>query len=165
MRLERVQRWAAERTEVLGLAAFGSAVFLLLAMFMPNWLARTSWSSGRRHNFTSVVDSPASYVGLVSLCGLVAFIALAVALWRRWSPAAAASAAAFAYGAYVVGSFWLGLSQGVILLDGSLTPEMGPPRWTVHWPPLLPFFAIAAVIGALASLALAVSWLRLPRRT
>lgn len=158
MGLERIRRWATDWAEVLGLAAFGCAIFLLLAMFMPNWLARTSWSrANRRNDFISVVDSPASYVWLVSLCGLVAFIALAIGLWRRWSIAAALAAAAFAYGAFVAGNFWLGLSRGVILLDGSPS-EMGPPRWVVHTPFLLPVFLAVAIVGALSAMALAVNW-------
>jgi hypothetical protein len=166
MLLERVRRWAADWADFLALAAFGCAIFLLLGMFMPNWLARTSWSrANRRNDFLSVIDSPASYVGLVSLCGLVAFVFLAIGLWRHSALAAVLAAAAFAYAAYVEGNFWQGLSQGVVLLDGSPTPEMGPPRWMVHWPPLLPFFFVAAVFGTLSALALAVAWLRRPGGT
>lgn len=166
MRMERVRRWAADWANLLAFAAFGCAIFLSLAMFMPNWLARTSWSrANRKNDFISVIDSPASYVWLVSLCGLVAFAVLAIGLWRHSALAAALAAAAFAYAAYVAGNFWLGLSQGVVLLDGSPTPEMGPPRWTVHWPPLLPLFLVAAIVGTLSALALAVAWMRQPGGT
>ncbi len=67
----------------LGLIAFGCALFLLFGILMPDWFARTSWSSGSRNSSTEIFDSPAGYVGLVSLCGLIAFVALAVSAWRR----------------------------------------------------------------------------------
>jgi hypothetical protein len=87
---ERVRNWAVYWAELLALAAFGSAIFLTFAMFMPNWLARTSWSrANRKHDFISAIDSPASYVGFVSLWGFVACVALAVGLWRWRAPAAA----------------------------------------------------------------------------
>jgi hypothetical protein len=166
MRMEPVRRWAAAWTDFSGFTAFGCAIFLSLGIFMPNWMARTAWSrASRKHDFISLIDSPASYVGLLSLCGIVAFVALSVAVWRRWAPAAVLAAAAFAYSAYVAGNFWLGLSQGLVLLDGRTTSEMVPPRWTVHWPPLLPVFLGAAIVGAVSALTLAVSWQRQPKGT
>ncbi len=149
MRRELALRWIA----------IASALLLLLASVMPNWFARTSWTSGARHSFTTIIDSPAGYVGLVSLCGFVAFVALAVALWRRWAVAAVLAAAAFSYGAYVAGSYWLGLSRGVALLEGRADSNKNSPEYTVHWPPMLPFFVFAAVVGVLVSLALAATWL------
>jgi hypothetical protein len=169
MRTERARHWAAERVdealcwvdEVGWWLAFGCAAILLLAMFMPDWFARTSWfRANGRDNFESVIDSPASYVGLLSLCGLVACIALAIGIWRRWVVASALAAAAFASAAYVAGSSWWGISRGVALLDGQPIQEMVPPRWTVHWPTALPLFVIAAIVGAISALALAVYWQR-----
>ena len=157
--MERIRNWAYDWADISGLAAFGSAVFLLLAMFMPNWLARTSWSrANRRHDFTSLVDSPASFVWLVSLCGLIALIGLIIGRWRRSPVAAVLAAGAFACGTYVAGNFWWGFSRGVILLDGRLSPDMGPPRWEVHTPLLLPVFLAAAVAGTIGALGLAVYW-------
>ena len=139
------------------------AIFLLLAIMMPNFLARTSWESGKRNKSTVMVDSAASYVGLVSLYGLVACVALAISAWRRLKVASTLVAtAAFAGAAYVIGNFWLGLSRGIVLLDGSPVSTMGYPNWTVRWPPMLPLFALAAVIGAVSTLMLAISWLRQP---
>lgn len=158
-RVERVRLWAADWSPFLVLAAFGSAIFLTFAMLMPNWLARTSWSRANRRNDggISLIDSPASFVWLVSLCGFIALVVLAIATWRRWAPAAALAAAAFAYGAYVSVNFWVGHAQGRILLDGRPT-EMGPPRWEVHTPPLLPLFVLAALTGAVSTVGLAIAW-------
>lgn len=155
-----MQHWTIEWAGISGFAAFCCAIFLTFAMFMPNWIARTSWSrANRRNDFMSVVDSPASYVGLVSLWGLIALVALIVAVWRRSVFTGVLAAVAFACAAYVLGNFWLGLSRGVILLDGTPTPEMGPPRWEVHWPPMLPFFVAAAIVGVVSALVLAIaSW-------
>lgn len=157
MGLKRLREWANDWAEFLGLAAFGSAVFLLFAMLMPNWFARTSWTSGGRTP-SSVIDSPASYVGFLSLCGFIALVALAIGAWRRWSVAAAMAAATFACAAYVAGSSWWSISRGAALLDGKPVQDMGPPEWTMHWPTALPLFLLAAIVGAIGAVALAVSW-------
>ena len=139
------------------------AIFLLFAIMMPNFLARTSWERGKRNKSTVMVDSAASYVGLVSLYGLVACVALALGAWRRLQVVSVlVAAAAFAGAAYVIGNFWLGLSQGIVLLDGRPVSTMGYPNWTVRWPPMLPLFALAALIGAVSALVLAILWLRQP---
>lgn len=90
------------KEDTLRSIAFACAIFLLLAIAMPNWLARASWSSGGRNSRTTVIDSPASYVGLVSLAGIIAFVALAIGLWQRRGEIATALAAAatLAWGAY-----------------------------------------------------------------
>jgi hypothetical protein len=161
---QRVQRWAVYWAELLALVAFGNALFLTFAILMPNWLARTSWSRANRiHDFISAVDSPASYVGFVSLWGLVAFLALAVGLWRWRAPAAAIATIAFAAAAYVVGNFWYGLSQGVVLSDGHRVLDMVPPKWEVHWPPLMPVFLLSAIVGAVSALGLTIAWRRQPQ--
>ncbi|MBA3416510.1 MAG: hypothetical protein H0U10_14915, partial [Chloroflexia bacterium] len=95
------------RDEVaLLVVAFGCAVFLLLGIVAPRELARTTWE---HRGGTRINDSPAGYVGLVSLCGVAALAALTVGVVaRRWAVAAVVAAlvaaAAFAYGAYVVGN-------------------------------------------------------------
>lgn len=164
MRMEPVRRWAADWADILALAAFGCAIFLSLGTFMPDWFARTSWSSGNYKSRMAVFDSPASYVGLMSLCGLVAFVALAVALWRRLAVATAlVAAAAFIGAVYLTGSTWLSLARGTELLDGR-PAQMGP-KWTVHTPTALPLFVFAAVVGVICALALAIAWMQQPRDT
>lgn len=159
------RRWAAEWADITGWwVAWGSAFFLLLAMFMPNWWARTSWTSGDRNRSSAMVDSPASYAGQLSLCGLIAFVALAVCPWKRRLAAQAALAAAvpFAVASYVAASSWLDFSRGTVLLDGRPTTDLGS-RWTVHMAPLLPLFVLAAIAGTICTLALAVYWRGDPR--
>ena len=141
------------------------AIFLLFAMVMPNVLARTSWASGNSDRGTRVVDSPASFVAWLSLYGIIACAALAVGFWRRrWVVVASTVIAgvAFAGAMYVIGSYWLDVSRGVTYLDGHLS-DMGPPRWRVRWPPMLPLFALAAVIGAVSAFVLVITWLRQPQ--
>jgi hypothetical protein len=162
MRMEPVRRWAADWADILVLAAFGCAIFLALGTFMPDWFARTSWSSGNQNRGTTIIDSPASYVGLMSLCGLVAFVALAVALWRRLAVAAALVAvAAFGLTAYVSGIYVWARMQGQVwgYAGWSISEGMVGRNETVYpaWGP--PFFTLAALFGAVATLALAVSWL------
>ena len=156
----------SEREPELRWIAICCAVFLLFAMIMPNFLARTSWASGKTNRGTTIIDSPASFVMWLSLYGLIACVALAVGFWRRrWVVVATTIVAsvAFAGAMYVIVSYWLDFSRGVTVLDGHLVTEMKPPRWTVRWPPLLPLFALAAVIGAVSALMLAFSWLRQPQ--
>lgn len=153
----RLLDWLHRWVDVLGPAAFCSAIFLLFAMFMPNWLARTSWTTGGRTP-SSVIDSPASYVGLLSLCGLIALVALAIGRWRRWSVTGAISVAAFTAAACVAGSSWWGISHGAALLDGKPVREIVPSEVTVHWPIALPLFLLATIVGAIGTVALAVNW-------
>lgn len=139
--------WSGEWAPVLGFVAFGSAVFLLLGMFMPDWFARTSWERGSRNQSTAIFDSPAGYVGWMSLCGLVALAFLVVGLWRRRRAGAAALAVAvvaFSHAAYVGGSYWLDLTRGIALVEGR--EPMGP-KWTVDWPEALPLLVFAAIAG------------------
>jgi hypothetical protein len=146
MRPEIVLRWVA----------FGCAVFLLFGPFAD----RTGW--GR--NQPTVFDSAGhNFVALFS--GIVAIAGLLVALWalpRVVLPllGAAAAVAAFGLTAYVSGTYWLALSRGEALIEGTYVM---PERLTVFPASGPPFFATAAVIGATATLALAVSWLRQPR--
>ena len=161
MTFEYVQRWAAARADIFGVAAIASAIFLSLAMLMPNWLARTSWSQGSRNTVTTIVDSPASYVSQLSLCGLVALVALTIGWWRRRPLAAALATGAFGYGALVAGISRLSVSRGEALLDGRPVTEMVPPEWTVHSAPLLPVFLLAAIACTISAIALAIAWRRL----
>jgi hypothetical protein len=61
---------------MLRVIALGNGVSLLLAMVAPRELARTSWVEGNENAFTRVNDDPSGYVGLLSLCGLIAVVAL-----------------------------------------------------------------------------------------
>jgi hypothetical protein len=158
MGTKRLRCWSGEWAPVLGLVAFGSAVILLLGVFMPDWFARTSWERGNRNQSTAIFDSPAGYVGWMSLCGLVALAFLVVGLWRRRRAGAASLAVAiiaFSCAAYVGGSYWLDLTRGIALIEGR-TP-MGP-TWRVDWPEALPLLVFAAIAGASSALILAANW-------
>jgi hypothetical protein len=137
------------------LVAFGCAVFLLLAIVAPRELARTSWE--RDGSITN--DTPAGYVGAVSLCGIVALGALALgSRWRR-ARVAGAILVAFAFGVYVAGSYWVNLARGVVGLEGSMDATMRPPEYTVHFPLMLPIFLFVASAGLVGALTLAVQLL------
>src|SRR5581483_2378647 len=150
--------------------AIGCAILLLLAIVAPRDLARTSWESGS----TSINDSPAGYVGLLSLCGVIALVALAVGAWSRRTRIIAALLAisAFAAGTSIAGRYWENLARGVVGLEGRVDATIRPPDHTIHAPPLLPVFLVAAVTGFVCALVLAIQWRRsaggpkrrLPRR-
>jgi hypothetical protein len=150
----------AMRTEiVLRRVAIGCAVFLL---FGPLG-GRTMWVGGH----TTATDA-AGYNMVALLCGVVVLAALAVALWMRERqtralPALGALVAVAAFGltAYVSGIYvWARLqgqvwgyagwsiSEGMVGRNETVYPASGPP-----------FFTLAALIGAVATLALAVGWL------
>ena len=124
------------------LVAFGCAAFLLLAVIAPREFARTTWWT----RGTAINDDPTGYVGLLSLCALVALIALAAEVWsRRWAIVAAlVAAAAFASGTWVAVTYWLGFLQGERLREGQ---EMLGRKAQVHFPLLLPVFTVVAVVG------------------
>jgi hypothetical protein len=147
--------WADELGPRL-IASACSAV-LLLAIVAPRVFARTSWEKRN----TIVNDDPSGYVGLLSLCGLVALVALAAEAWsRRWAIVPAlVSAASFAAGSWVAGVYWLGFSQRDRLREGQ---AMLGPKVEVHFPLLLPVYTLAAVAGLVCALALIMhGWRRL----
>jgi hypothetical protein len=138
------------------LVAFGCAAVLVLAIIAPREIARTTWEKGH----TTVNDDPSGYVGLVSLSGLMALVALVAEAWsRRWAIAAALVAAAvFAFGVWVSGTYWLSFSRGDRLREGR---EWLGRNVEVHFPRLLPVFAVTAVVGLLCALVLVVhGWRR-----
>lgn len=126
------------------------ALLLAVAMFLPNWFARTSWS----HRNTETIDSPAGYVGFLSLWGCITCLALVIGVWQqRWAwIAMLVAAAGFAGAAVVCIGYWQKLGLGLALLDD--TARM-PARWTMHSPPALPLFIFAATMGLVSALVLA----------
>jgi hypothetical protein len=140
--------------------AIGCAIFLL---FGPLG-GRTMWVQGR----TTATDA-AGYNVVALLSGVVVLAALGVALWARPRVVlpllgALVAVAAFVLTAYVCGvDVWARL-QGQVWVYASWSISEGTGRnSTVYpaWGP--PFFALAALIGATASLVLAISWLRQPK--
>lgn len=143
MRTENVLRWVV----------IGCAVFLL---FGPIG-GRTSVKDG---DTTMTVAAAYNMAALFS--GTVALVALGGALWARPRLVlpllgALVVIAAFGLTAYVAGIDGLARTRGEVYLYGvgefmrvnaKVHPSFGPP-----------FFALAALIGAAATLALAVSWL------
>jgi hypothetical protein len=149
MPTENVLRWVA----------IGCAVFLL---FGPVG-GRTSVKDG---GTTMTVAAAYNMAALFS--GTVALVALGGALRARPRLilpllGAVVAIAAFGLTAFVAGIDGLARTRGEVYLYGvseftrvnaKIHPSVGPP-----------FFTLAAVIGAMATLALAVSWLRQPRDT
>ena len=160
MNMDRLQRWLSAWEAVLWLSAFGCAGFLTLAILWPIEMARTSWSQWQRNQGTVIVDSPAGYVGLLSLCGFITLVCLIFAhwSWRRTPLAVLCSAMINLIAVYVTVTYATALSRGEALVDGS--GSMGP-DWTVHWPLLLPVFVLAAITGFLCALGLTMRWRQL----
>jgi hypothetical protein len=154
MRFPYVNRRVSSLLDDLEVAAVLLAPLLALllasAMFLPNWFARTSWS----HRNTEIIDSPASYVGFLSLWGSIACLALVIGVWKqRWAWLAMwVAAGGFAGAAVVCIGYWQQLRLGLALVDGR---ERMPARWTMHSPPALPLFIIAATAGLVSALVLA----------
>lgn len=147
---------------ILRRVALGCAFFML---FGPLG-GRTMWIKGNGRN---VVTDAAGYNAVAVLSGTLALLALAVALNMRPRvvvPAltALAAAAAFGLSVYVSGLYVWARWQGEIWFYGAgwFAEDPGP-KWMVSLPWGPPYFALAALVGALASLALAVTWLWRPR--
>jgi hypothetical protein len=140
----------------------GCAIFLL---FGPVG-GRTMWVGGH----TTSTDA-AGYNVVALLCGVVALAALAIALWMRERqmsalPALGALVAVAAFGltAYVSGVYVWARMQGQVWVYAGWSISEGMVRnETVYpaWGP--PFFTLAALVGAVSALALAVSWMSLRR--
>jgi hypothetical protein len=140
--------------------ALGCGFFLLLGPLG----GRTMWVGRNQINTDAAVYNVAAL-----LSGVVALAALAVAFWARPRlvlPVLSALAALAAFGltAYVSGVYvWARMQGQVWVYAGwSISEGMGS-KWTVHpaWGP--PFFTLAALIGAVATLGLASAWLRQPQ--
>lgn len=150
MRFPRVNRWFSAFLDDLEVPAVLLAPLLALllavAMFLPDWFARTSWS----HRRTELIDSPAGYVGFLSLWGVITCLALGVGVWqRRWAWFAMLFAAAgFAGAAAVCIGYWLHLRVGLALVDAT---ERMSKRWVAQSLPALPLF----IFGLVSALVLA----------
>lgn len=143
-------RWHVENA-ALQLALIG-AVLLLFAPLTP----RTTWTYDGpkpRGNPATIRDS-AGWEWVAPLAGIVAIVALALAVVSRHrivvpSFGAAVAAVAFAVAALAAGDSWLALSRGAAArAEFAAHPAPGPPYFTV----------IAITASALAVL-LTVSWL------
>lgn len=126
---------------------------------------RTMWMKGNGRN---VITDAAGYNAVAVLSGVLALAALAVALNTRSRvvvPALAALVAVSAFGlsVYVSGLYVWARWQGEIWFYGAgwFAGDQGP-TWTVSLPWGPSYFALAAFVGALASLALTISWMRGP---
>ena len=129
------------------------ALLLALAVLAPGEWARTSWGD----RGTTVTDSPAGYVGIVSLFGLVALAALAVGWWSlRTRPLAVGVAGlAFAAAVVAVGRYWALLADGAVGVEGAARAASAvSPTEAVRFPALLPLFLAVAALGCGASLLL-----------
>lgn len=150
MPTENILRWVA----------IGCAIVLL---FGPLG-GRTTWVGGH-----TIATDAGIYNVVALLCGVVALAALGVAFWARPRVVlpvlgALVAVAAFGFTAYVSGVYvWARLQGEVWIYAGWSISEGTGRNETIHpaWGP--PFFALAALIGALATLVLAFGWLRLRR--
>jgi hypothetical protein len=154
MRFPHVNRWFSSFLDNLEVPAVLLAPLLALllavAMFLPNWFARTSWSKRNME----IIDSPAGYVGFLSLWGCIVCVALVIGVWQqRWAwLAMLVAAGGFAGAAVVCIGYWQQLRLGLALVDGR---ERMPERWAMQSPPALPLFIIAATVGFVSALVLA----------
>jgi len=151
---------AEDVEDVARRVAIGCAIFLLLGPLG----GRTTWEEVRG---TSSATDAGAYNAVAVFSGVVALAALGSALWARPRPVlpllgAAAAVAAFGLTAYAAGVFVVARLQGGIWVYACWCFERLHDGWTVTPAPGPPFFALAALVGAIASLALAVSWLRQP---
>lgn len=151
----------AMRTEhMLHRVAIGCAIFML---FGPIG-GRTTWVKGH-----STATDAAVYNVAALLSGVVVLAALAVAFWARPRlvlPVLGALVAVAVFGltAYVSAVYvWARMQGEVWVYAGwSISEGMGR-KWTVYpaWGP--PFFTLAALIGAVSTLAFAIRWLLRPQ--
>ena len=154
MRVPHVDRRVRAFLDDIEVPAFFLAPLLALllasAMFLPNQFARTSWS----FKGMGMIDSPAGYVGALSLWGCIACVALLIGFsWRRWGwIAMMAAAGGFAGAAVVCIGYWQQLERGINLVDGS---SQVSDEWMTHYPPALPLFIFVAIAGCVSALALA----------
>ena len=151
MRDEYTLRWVA----------MGCGIFLL---FGPIG-GRTTWVEAN-----STTTDAAGYNAVAVLSGVVALAALGFANWARPRmipvalPVLGAVAAAAAFGLTVVtaGVYVVARLRGQVYFYGiGEFSDIGRNE-TVYPPPGPPFFALAAFVGFLASLALTITWLRDP---
>jgi hypothetical protein len=147
---------------ILRRVALGCAIFMLFGALG----GRTTWTTLNGRN---TVTDAGFYNAAAVFSGVVALLALAVALNVRPRvvvPAAAALAAAAAFGLSVYGSglyVWARWQGEIWFYGAGWFAEDPGPKWTVSLPWGPPYFALAALVGALASLALTVTWLWRPR--
>lgn len=155
--------WAAGTDgAALGLA-IACAIPLLFALVAPPEFARTTWMYGSANRMTRLTDSPAGYVGVLSLCGLVALVCLglAAASGRLRVAAATGATAAFAAAVWVAVTYALHVWRGVMGVEGHVEANSRWPNEIIDAPELLPIFVLFAVAGACGALAFAASgWTR-----
>lgn len=116
----------------------------------------------------TVATDAGAYNAVAVFSGVVALVALGVALRTRPRLVlpllgAVAAVAAFGLTLYVAGLAVVARLQGGVWVYAGWTFQEVGERTTVHHPPGPPFFALAALLGAVASLALAIFWLREPK--
>jgi hypothetical protein len=126
------------------------ALLLAVAMFLPDWPARSSRS---RRN-TEGIDSPAGYVGFLSLWGVIACVALAIDVWQQQSAwiTMMVAAGGFAGATIVSVGYAQQLRLGLARIDGTVRM---PETWAVPSPPAPPIFIGASTLGLFSALVLA----------
>ena len=137
------------------------AIFLLLGPVG----GRTTWVSR-----TTTATDAAGYNAVAVFSGVVALATLYLAGWARSRLiplalpvlGAVAALAAFALTVVVAGVYVVARLQGGIWVYAGWTFERLGEGTTVYPAPGPPFFAFAALVGAVASLALAITWLMDP---
>ena len=140
----------------LRLGVLVCAALLALATAAPAELARTAWIT----DGAKVTDSPAGYVGWVSVLGVVAvgLVVLGAGVRRARVPATCLAAAVFGVAALVIARHWVGVANGWVGVAGSTVSKAEPaPDW-VQFPVLLPIFLLYAVAGAACAATLGWFW-------
>jgi hypothetical protein len=150
-----------EPEDALRRIALGCGFFLL---FGPIG-GRTTWV-GRNGSYTA---DAMGYNMTALFSGVVAIAALAFAFWARPRViltllGIVAALAAFGLSVLASGVYVWARLQGEVWMYaiGGFAGKPGR-NDTLHYAPGPPFFALAAIIGAVATLVLAITWLRQPK--
>lgn len=142
-------------------AAVVCAVLLLLGPFG----GRTTWEAVQG---SSAATDAGGYNAIVVAAGVAALIALGFAHWARPGRVLsllgmATAVTAFGLGVYATAVFVVARWQGGIWVYACWCYAAVSPGWTVTPAPGPPIFMVVALVGAIASVVLAVSWMRQPK--
>jgi hypothetical protein len=141
---------------VLRRIALGCATLLLLSLFG----GRTTWVQG--HNTST---DAAGYGIVTTFAGVLALASLAFAAWTRPRLVLPILGVFVATAAFILAAVFARLDvwarlQGQVWTYAAMTISAPEGEWTVYLAPGPPIFMTIAALGAIASLGLAVAWVR-----
>ena len=142
------------REHALVWIALGCGIALLLAPLGDRtyW---EQWGQGISRNYDNMpYDFLAFFAGVVAIVGLI-FAVLSHPHRRPMVLGAVAAIPGFALTAGAYGFYWWEVSRGIFRVDGDVWV---PDDWTIHPMAGYRWFAIAAAMGAMATLTLTLRW-------